>query len=76
MCEAEVGRWLQAMTEKDIYRDTPVRLLGTCSLSAVHLVMSLFHSASLKLRLDVFSRTAVRIFRRMGKCCESHLMWE
>lgn len=43
-----------------------------------HLFMSLFHCASLKLHFDVFGRTVVRIefFRRMGKCCESHLMCE
>jgi len=32
-----------------------------------HLFTSLFHCASLKHHLDFFSRTAVRIFRRMGK---------
>jgi len=49
-------------------------LLFICSKLG-HLFMSLFHCASLKLHLDFFSRTAVRIFRRMVKC-ESHLMWK
>jgi hypothetical protein len=67
------------MTEKDIYRDTPVRLLGTYSLSTLDWVIcSCFI-------LPCFSHTSLGrvqshgwqniIFRRMGKC-ELHVLCE